>query len=183
MTSRVILRVIAASAVLSLSTPSLQAQASKNAFFCQGKPGKGWAYAAIREIPDGDVQFAIHKWREDGKFFGVCGIAQRSENVWIYKERDQKLYLDDDLIGYKTDLKPNEFPTCKVSITLDHFKILRFEIDTVASCDSHAGYGFFNKSTEFGPDDFDGAVRGELDDHDKFNTGTRCDEPKNRKAR
>ncbi|MCA1661264.1 MAG: hypothetical protein LC648_03510, partial [Novosphingobium sp.] len=112
--------------------------------------------------------------------FGVYGVAQRAENVWVYKERSRQSYMDDELVVYDADLKPNEFPTCKLTISWRGSQYLRFEIDPAASCDDHAGYGFYDKSTEFGAADFDGLVKDELDDHDKFNTGHRCINPKKR---
>ena len=175
MTNCSIGRFVSALTVLALSASSVLAQSSGGAFFCQGQPGKGWAYAAIREIPDGDVQFAIHKWRRDGQFFGVHGIAQWNGEAWIYKERNQQSHYDSKTKRlYDADLDPNEFPTCKLAITWSSGQHLRFEIDETASCDAHAGAGFYDKATEFGPVDFDGSVKNELDDHDNFNTSGRC---------
>lgn len=180
MRSWAIKRFVVISVALGLSLSGVWARTSEGEFFCQGMPGKGWAYAAVREIPDGDIQFAIDKWREDGQFFGVHGTALRAGDAWVYKERGRQSYIDDDLTVYDADLKPNEFPTCKLTITWSDSLHLRFEVDPVASCDDHAGAGFYDKSTEFGPSDYDGQLKGELDDHDNFNTGQRCVKPKKR---
>ena len=179
MTSWAITRFIAVSAV-SLSASALPASTGKNAFFCHGKHGEGLAFAAVREIPDGDIQFAISKWQYNGKFFGLHGIAQKAGDVWIYKERHRKIYVDDELIAYEANLKPHELPTCKVTIRWGDPLRLHFEIDPVANCDDHAGYGFHEKSTEFGAADFDGPVKNELDDTDRFYNGGRCDKSRRR---
>lgn len=85
-------------ALLSLASPSALAQAERTAFFCQGTPGEGryLGFAAVREIPDGDIQFAISKWRKDGQHFGADGIALKVGDVWIYKERNRRSYLNID---------------------------------------------------------------------------------------
>ena len=170
-------------ALLSLASPSALAQAERTAFFCQGTPGEGryLGFAAVREIPDGDIQFAISKWRKDGQHFGADGIALKVGDVWIYKERDRQSYLKmDDGVFYYEDMKPNAPPTCKVTITWSDDQHLAFEIDQAANCADSAGAGFYDKSTAFGPEDFVGKVTGELDDTDKFYNGPRCDKPRRR---
>ena len=172
-------------ALIALASPSAQAQAGRSAFFCQGTPGEGHylAFAAVREIPDGDIQFNIHKWRKDGQFFGSDGIALRVGDVWIYKERGREYYIEDkSLTIYQADMKPSEPPTCKITITWTNEQTLFFDVDPIARCADSGGVGFFDKSTEFRPDEYVGPVGDELDDTDKFGNSPRCDKPKRRRA-
>ena len=156
-----------------------------SAYFCQGDPGPQTysAAAAIRLIPDGDVQFEISKWQENGHHFGLGGVAQKDGDRWIYKERTrQSIYNEDDDLFYEVDTKPNAKPTCKVTIVWPRNDDLAIFVDEEIGCQDHHGRAFGWFSSRFTADDYNGAVRGELDEADKANFGRRCEEPEARRG-
>lgn len=160
---------------VSLASHNAQAQTLRNGFFCQVDTGaeEYFTYAAVREVPDGDVQFSIHKWGKEGLLLALHGIALGNGNSWIYKERAREYYTgSEDPIVYHADTKPKKTPTCKLTITWAREQGPHFDFDPVAKCDNRTFVTPFERSTRFGSEDFRGPVADELDDRDKF--GPRC---------
>lgn len=150
-----------------------------SAFFCRlgERPGTYRAFAAIRRIPDGDVQFAISGLQSNGHQFNLHGIAVRIGGEWVFKERPIKT-IDIGHDVYVEEVDAMAEPSCKVTIQWNVRDRLAIHVDKNADCEAYAGAHFGEKSTEFETSDYVGPVRGELSGtSEDFIDTTRCDEP------
>ena len=159
---------------------SVDAGGESSAFFCRidERQGTYRAFAAIRKIPDGDVQFAISGLQSNGHQFNLQGIALPIGDAWLFKKRPTKT-IDIGYDAYVEEIDAMAEPDCKVIIQWDVPDRLAFNVDRHADCKDKAGVLFGEKSTQFVSSDYVGPVRGELDGtSEDFIDTTRCDEPR-----
>lgn len=130
--------------------------------YCHREHPRGEEVFGGAPTSNGALRFGLTVWNEDGFFFGLWGVANKSSAGWEYR---------DDMGN------PNPQARCDVMITREADGALQLASVGDADCGAmtHGGAEMSLGSLRFAPSTFEGPVTWQLDDGDTFgNSAGRC---------